>query len=233
MLNKKNIVALVPLNGNSVRVKKKNLTKFADSNLFKIKLNHLKKTNCFKKIIISSEDKMILEYAKKNGFDTHLRNKYYSTSKVPMSEVYRNIASEIEGDYIAWINVTNPLCNEYVYESAIKKFNKISKKYDCFLSAVKNQQNFFYKKKPINFKRSPWPSSQDLEPLLTLPFAISILRRKDMVKWGSCVGKKPYFYNLNPLVATDIDDHYSFKIAELLYKNKLFGLKKNRFIEDK
>ena len=102
---------------------------------------------------------MILEYAKKNGFDTHLRNKYYSTSKVPMSEVYRNIASEIEGDYIAWINVTNPLCNEYVYESAIKKFNKISKKYDCFLSAVKNQQNFFYKKKPINFKRSPWPSS--------------------------------------------------------------------------
>ena len=53
-----------------------------------------------------------------------------------------------------------------------------------------------------------------------------------MVKWGSCVGKKPYFFKLNSLVATDIDDHYSFKIAELLYKNKLFGLKKDRFIED-
>ena len=38
---------------------------------------------------------------------THLRDKYFSTSKVPMSEVYSYIASEIEGDYIAWINVTN------------------------------------------------------------------------------------------------------------------------------
>ena len=57
------------------------------------------------------------------------------------------------------------------------------------------------------------------------------LKRKDMVKWGSCVGKKPFFYYLNSLVATDIDDQSSFQIAELIYKNKLFGLKKKKFIE--
>ena len=38
----------------------------------------------------------------------------------------------------------------------------------------------------------------------------------------------PHF--LNPLVATDIDDYQSFKLAEILYQNKLFGLKKNKFI---
>lgn len=232
ILNKKNIVALIPVKGNSDRVKKKNITKFANSNLLKIKLLQLKKTNCFKKIIISSENKQILNYAKNNGFSTHLRDSYFSTSKVPMSEVYRNIASEIDGDYIAWINVTNPLCDAYIYQNAVKKFNKISKKYDCFLSAVKNKQNYFFKKKTINFKRSPWPRSQDLEPLISLPFAISILSRKDMIKWGSCVGKNPFFYFLNALVATDIDDYQSFKLAEILYQNKLFGLKKNKFIED-
>ncbi len=231
MTNKKNIVAIVPVKGNSVRVKKKNLTKFADSNLFQIKLKQLKKTSCFQKIIISSENKKILDYAKNNGFSTHLRDSYFSTSKVPMSEVYRYIASEIDGEYIAWINVTNPLCNEYIYQSAVKKFKKISNNYDCFLSAVKNKQNYFYKNKPINFKRSPWPRSQDLEPLISLPFAISILKRKNMVKWGSCVGKKPFFYFLNPLVATDIDDQSSFKIAELLFKKKIFGLNKKKFIE--
>ncbi len=231
MLGKKNIVAIVPVKGNSERVKKKNLTKFANSNLYKIKLDQLKKTNCFEKIIISSENHKILNYAKANGFNIHFRDKYFSTSKVPMSEVYKNIASEIDGEYIAWINVTNPLCNEYIYESAIKKFKKISKKYDCFLSAVKNKQNYFFNNKPINFKRSPWPRSQDLNPLISLPFAISILRRKNMIRWGSCVGEKPYFYFLNPLVATDIDDYQSFKIAELLYVNKLFGLKKKKFIE--
>ena len=231
MTNRNNIVAIVPVKGNSVRVKKKNLTKFANSNLFKIKLKQLKKTDCFKKIIISSESKKILNYAKKNGFGIHLRDRFFSTSKVPMSDVYKNIASEVDGEYIAWINVTNPLCDEYIYQSAVKKFKTISKNYDCFLSAVKNKQNYFYKNKPINFKRSPWPRSQDLQPLISLPFAISILKRKDMIKWGSCVGKKPFFYFLNSLVATDIDDQSSFKIAELLYKKKLFGLKRKKFIE--
>lgn len=231
MTNRNNIVAIVPVKGNSVRVKKKNLTKFANSNLFKIKLKQLKKTDCFKKIIISSESKKILNYAKKNGFGIHLRDRFFSTSKVPMSDVYKNIASEVDGEYIAWINVTNPLCDEYIYQSAVKKFKTISKNYDCFLSAVKNKQNYFYKNKPINFKRSPWPRSQDLQPLISLPFAISILKRKDMVKWGSCVGKKPFFYFLNSLVATDIDDQSSFKIAELLYKKKIFGLKRKKFIE--
>ena len=231
MTSRNNIVAIVPVKGNSVRVKKKNLTKFANSNLFKIKLKQLKKTDCFKKIIISSESKKILNYAKKNGFGIHLRDRFFSTSKVPMSDVYKNIASEVDGEYIAWINVTNPLCDEYIYQSAVKKFKTISKNYDCFLSAVKNKQNYFYKNKPINFKRSPWPRSQDLRPLISLPFAISILKRKDMIKWGSCVGKKPFFYFLNSLVATDIDDQSSFKIAELLYKKKLFGLKRKKFIE--
>ena len=231
MTSRNNIVAIVPVKGNSVRVKKKNLTKFANSNLFKIKLKQLKKTDCFKKIIISSESKKILNYAKKNGFGIHLRDRFFSTSKVPMSDVYKNIASEVDGEYIAWINVTNPLCDEYIYQSAVKKFKTISKNYDCFLSAVKNKQNYFYKNKPINFKRSPWPRSQDLQPLISLPFAISILKRKDMVKWGSCVGKKPFFYFLNSLVATDIDDQSSFKIAELLYKKKIFGLKRKKFIE--
>ena len=126
MLDKKNIVALIPVKGNSDRVKKKNLTKFAGSNLFSIKLSQLKKTNCFKKIIISSESKKILNYAKKKGFEIHRRDKYFSTSKVSMSEVYTNIASEIEGDYIAWINVTNPLCDSYIYQNAVKP--KISTK---------------------------------------------------------------------------------------------------------
>jgi len=36
---------------------------------------------------------------------------------------------------------------------------------------------------------------------------------------------------LNPLVATDIDDQSSFKIAELLFKKKIFGLNKKKFIE--
>ncbi len=225
----KNIIALVPVKGSSERVSRKNLRKFAKSSLFELKLNQLKKTNCFKKIIISSENDEILRIAEKNGFGLHCRDPYYSTSKVPMSEVYSYIASEIEGENIAWINVTNPLADKLVYEKAVKIFSKMPKKFDCLLSAVKNKQNYFFKNKAINFKRSPWPRSQDLIPLVSLSFVINILKRKNMVKWGSCVGKNPKFFFVNPIISIDIDDSNSFKLSEIIYKNNLLGIKKKNF----
>ena len=91
-----------------------------------------------------------------------------------MSEVYSYIASEINADYVAWINVTNPLVNAQIYDKAVKIFRKKYKKYDCLLSAKENKENFFYNNKPINFKPYPWPRSQDLKPLISLPFAINI-----------------------------------------------------------
>lgn len=214
------ITALIPVKANSQRVKKKNLKKFAELNLYEIKLKQLQKTNCFKRIIVSSECTKVLNVANKYGFETHLRDKYYSTSKVPMSEVYSHIASQIQGTYIAWVNVTNPICDKRIYEYAVKKFLENYKKYDCLLSAVMHKQNFFFKDKPINFNRSPWPRSQDLEPLISLPFAINILERKKMIKWGSCVGQKPFFLFINSLIATDIDDEESYILAEKIYNNK-------------
>ena len=137
-----------------------------------------------------------------------------------MSEVYRNIASEISGEFIAWINITNPLISHEIYEEAVRKWRKLSYQYDCLLSAVENKQNYFFKNKAINFKRTPWPRSQDLEPLVSLSFAVNILKRKDMIKWGSCVGKNPFFFITNPLIAIDIDDQASFRLAEILYKER-------------
>lgn len=214
------IIAVVPVKLKSQRVKSKNLRRFADSNLFEIKINQLKKTKCFSKIIISSESDKILNIAKKNKLEVHKRDPYFSTSKVPMSEVYRNIASEVTGKFIAWVNITNPLITHRVYEKAVEKWKKIYTKHDCLLSSVEHKQNFYFKNKTINFKRTPWPRSQDLIPLVSLSFAINILKREDMIKWGSCVGKNPYFFTTDTLTATDIDDKVSFKLAEILYKKK-------------
>ena len=91
------------------------------------------------------------------------------------------------------------------------------------------RENFFYKKKPLNFPRSPWPRSQDLEPLISLPFVINILKKKNLVKWGSCVGKKPYFYILNNIVAKDIDNPEDFEFCEIMYnKYKVKNLKSKK-----
>jgi CMP-N-acetylneuraminic acid synthetase len=215
------IVGIIPVKKNSERVKGKNLRKFSNTSLFELKLKQLDKTKSFDDFYVSSESKSILEKAKSRGFKTHLRDPYYSTSSVPMSEVYKYVASSIKADHVAWINVTNPLIDHKIYDQAANIYKKNNfKKYDCVLSAIKNKENFFYKGKPINFKRSPWPRSQDLEPLISLPFAISMMRRNDLIKWKSCVGKKPKFFFLDPVLATDIDEMHNFKFAEFIYNSK-------------
>ena len=115
-MKKIEVVGIVPVKANSERVKKKNLRKFGNTNLFELKLKQLKKTKNLKEIIVSSEDKKILNFAKKKGFSTHLRDPYYSTSTVPMSEVYSYIGSSVKSDHIAWINVTNPLAESKIYD---------------------------------------------------------------------------------------------------------------------
>ncbi|MDA7606182.1 hypothetical protein N8726_01095 [Pelagibacteraceae bacterium] len=214
------IVGIIPVKAHSVRVKKKNTRKFANTNLLQLKLSQLKKTKNFSNFLVSSESKKILTIAKKNGFLTHLRDPYYSTSKVPMSEVYSYIASSIEAEHVAWINVTNPLAGPEIYDKAATIYKKIYKKYDSLLSAIENYENYFYNKKPINFKPTPWPRSQDLKPLISLPFVINILKRKDLIKRGSCVGKKPYFYILNSTDAKDIDNQEDFMFCETIFKNR-------------
>lgn len=219
-MSKKEIIGLVPVKGSSQRVPMKNLRKFGDTSLFELKLSQLSKSKGFEKIIVSSEEDNILSIAKREGFSIHKRDPKYSTSDIPMSDVYSYIASEIEGENIAWINVTNPLADSQIYTNAVQLYNKMEKNYDCLLSATNLQENIFYKGVPINFSPSPWPRSQDLKGACTLPFVINILKRKNMIKWGSCVGRSPYFYYLDKLDAWDIDNQEDFDFCEMIYNQK-------------
>jgi len=218
---KGSIVGLIPVKGSSDRVKKKNLRDFAGSSLLEVKLNQLKDAKGFENIIVSSEDDEVLNIAKKHGFSTHIRDPKYSTSEVPMSDVYSYIASEIEGDNIAWINVTNPLAETIIYNKAVELYNEIDSSYDCLLSSILLQENVFYEGLPVNFTPYPWPKSQDLKGLNSLTFVINILKRKDMVSWGSCVGNAPYFYDLDKIDSWDIDDQADFEFCEFIYKKRI------------
>lgn len=216
----KDIVGLIPIKGSSERVPHKNLRDFCGKSLFELKLEQLSTVNGFKKIIVSSESNEVINIARSNGFEVHERDPKYSTSEVPMSDVYSFIASEIEGDHIAWINATNPLAESHLYQKAIETYQNLNSSYDCLLSAVEVQENIFYNNKPVNFKPYPWPRSQDLKGLCSLTFVINILKRVDMIEWGSCVGNSPYFYYMNKLDSWDIDTQEDFDFCEMIYSKR-------------
>ena len=53
------ITAIVPVKGNSERVKNKNIRNFSNTNLLALKLTHLKKVNNLDEIVVSSENEEI------------------------------------------------------------------------------------------------------------------------------------------------------------------------------
>jgi len=217
----KEIVALIPVKGQSERVNAKNLRDFAGTSLYELKLNQIKNVKGFADKIVSSESEEVLDIAKKHGFNTHYRDPKYSTSDVPMSDVYSYIASEINGDYIAWVNVTNPLAETDIYEKAIEKFNNLESKFDCLLSVYEVKEYLFFKDKPLNFPPAPWPKSQDLTGTYAMSFIINILKRLDMVKWGSTVGSNPYLFECDYIDSIDVDWQHDFDFCEHLYKQRL------------
>ena len=216
----KEIVGLIPVKGNSERVPMKNLRKFGDSSLFELKLSQLSKAKGFDEIIVSSEEDMILSMAKKNGFGTHERDPKYSTSDIPMSDVYSYIASEIAGEDIAWINVTNPLADSDCYSKAVESYKRMDEKYDCLLSVSEVKDYLFHRGLPLNFRSKPWEKSQNLTGVVEMTFVINILKRQKMVEWGSCVGNTPYFYKLSKLESWDIDFQEDFDFCEMMH-NKI------------
>ena len=213
----KEIVGLLPVKGNSERVPMKNLRKFGESSLFELKLSQLSKAKGFDEIIVSSEEDMILSIAKKNGFGTHERDPKYSTSDIPMSDVYSYIASEIEGEDIAWINVTNPLADSDCYTNAVKSYKRMNEKYDCLLSVAEVKDYLFHQGRPLNFRSKPWEKSQNLTGVFEMTFVINILKRQKMIECGSCVGTAPYFYNLSKLESWDIDFQEDFDFCEMMH----------------
>jgi CMP-N-acetylneuraminic acid synthetase len=100
MVVKYNTIALVAVKGNSERIPKKNIRPFGSTSLLELKLNQLIKSNCVDKIVVSSEDQDVLDIAA--SFENvliHKRNSYYSSSEVPMSEVYSNTGNNVFHSY--------------------------------------------------------------------------------------------------------------------------------------
>jgi len=214
------IKALVAVRSGSERVLNKNLRPFAGSNLLELKLKQLKTIKGLAGIVVNSNDDRMLDIADKLGVETVKRDPLYATSSVSMSDVYKNMAENFNGDVVMYANVTNPLVNTESYISGIKRFMEIREKFDSLNSAHLVKEFMFLDNKPINYELERQPRSQDLPNIYALNFAFSILTKEDMIKYTNVIGRAPYMYELTEAESVDIDTEFDFEIAEFLYKKK-------------
>lgn len=214
------IKALVAVRSGSQRVVNKNIRPFAGSSLLEIKLNQLKRISNIDGIVVNSNDDKMLEIASNMGCEVVKRDEYYASNQVSMSEVYRNMAENVNADVIAYINATNPLLYDKTIVQAIENYKKNISQYDSLNSAHLIKEFLFKENLPINYDLRHQPRSQDLPDISALNFAINIISREKMIECKNVVGYKPNIYIIDEVEATDIDNPIDFDFAEFVYKRK-------------
>lgn len=211
------IKALVAVRSGSQRVQNKNIRPFAGSNLLEIKLLQLKRIKNLDGVIVNSNDDYMLEVARTLGCETVKREQYYASNEVSMSEVYKNMAENFNGDIIVYTNVTNPLLKDETIEKAIDTYLMRSEDYDSLNSAHLIKEFMFENGKPINYDWVDNRRSQDLPDIYALNFAINIIERSKMIECKNVVGTHPLIWGIDEVEATDIDNPIVFEFAEYVY----------------
>ena len=217
-MSREKITVVVPVRKGSQRVKNKNFKSFADSNLLKVKLDVLKQVNVIDDIVVNTDSDIALKIADEYGVSKCVREDYYASSECNNSEFFQNIAENTDTDYIIYSPCTAPLIKVDTYYDFINRFRNAKDRYDSLTTVTDVKQHLWLNEKPINYKPSDSPNTQDLPDIVSLTYGISIISKENMIKHRNVVGKKPLFYKLDDFEAIDIDNPIDFEFAEFIYK---------------
>jgi len=220
------IKALIPVRGGSERVKNKNIRPFHNkSSLLEIKIRQLQDLKGIDSIVVNSEDPSMLSIASDMGCETVKRDPFFASSEITMSEVYKNMAQNIDCDYILYCNVTNPLVSKKSIQNIINKSNMlINSKVFKSINTCTFLKEFIWDYDnlvPINYNPLSQVRSQDLPNYVKLNFAVNLISKEAMINWRNIITNRPALYPLSQVESIDIDTMEDFEIAGVIYDSYL------------
>jgi len=219
------IYALLPMKGNSERVKNKNMKDFDGVPLYHAIVKSLLASKYVEKVVIDTDSELIASNAKENFGDKVIiidRPKEIQGDYVSMNEIIKYDLSQLEGEHFLQTHSTNPLLRSKTIDSAIEKYFEGLEKFDSVFGVTKIQTRFYDKNaKPINHNPEELLRTQDLEPMYEENSNFYIFSKKSFAEAGDKrIGLKPQIAEVNKLESVDIDEPEDFKLAELLHIHK-------------
>lgn len=220
------MIGFIPCRAGSERVKHKNTRPFAgyEHGLLELKLQQMKGVPGLDKIVISSNDPLVLDYATQFA-----RAEDPRIEPLPRPEIWGNSGTSMGAfiaDYIAhlseegdifWTHVTHPFATAEVYNRALATYQeKRAEGYDSLISATRLQKFLWRGGKPFNYDNTVerWPRSQDLEPVYEINHAIYIMPFALMRETQDRIGHRPFFFEMEEAESMDIDWEEDFLLMD-------------------
>ncbi|WBA17125.1 cytidylyltransferase domain-containing protein [Salinivibrio kushneri] len=223
------ITAFLPCRKGSQRIPDKNIKPFAgiEGGLLKIKLDQLLQCKRINRIVLSSNDERILEYAEslnESNIVIDRRPDYLGSSSTTTDSLINYVPSLIHEGHILWTHVTSPFMLDKDYDALIDAYlNGLDNGYDSLMTVLKLQGFIWNKQGPMSYQRDKlkWPMTQNIEPLYEVDSGAFISSVENYIKYQDRIGSKPVLFEQEKIKAVDIDWPEDFTFAEYLWKIKL------------
>ncbi|MBT5988142.1 acylneuraminate cytidylyltransferase family protein [bacterium] len=231
-MNNEKITAFLPCRKGSQRVPKKNIKPFAgyDFGLIQIKLKQLIDAQTIDKIILSTNDTEILDYASSLNnpkIVCHHRAEFLATSQTSTDDLVGHALDLIPKGHILWTHVTSPFVNAELYDQIIQQYQTVLQEgYDSLMTTNLIHGFLWNEKGPINYDRTKekWPRTQTLEPIHEINSAVFLANSEIYQTLDDRIGQNPCLYPLDKIQGFDIDWGDDFKIAQAIIQSRITNL---------
>lgn len=215
-MNKKKVVAFVPIKLNSQRLPKKNILPIGDHPLCWHISNSLLNAKGIDEIYIYCSDEKVTNYIPE-GATFLKRDAKLDGDLVKGFEIYESFINQVDADIYVLAHTTSPFIKSLTIENALNKM--LSDGYDSAFSAQRIQTFAWYKGKPINYNLNDVPRTQDMEPIYVETSAFFMFERDVFTKHRRRIGFNPYIQEVDSVEAVDIDTKEDYEFALKLIEN--------------
>lgn len=221
MYKKKKYLGVILARGGSKRVPRKNLRNLNGKPLVVHTILSALKCHYLDEVIVSSDDKKILEISKKYGAKIIKRPKSLAKDKTKSSDALKHVLEKtLNFDFVVLLQPTSPLRNEKHIFEAINLLEK--KKADAIISVCKTTHNPLWSNilpKNLSMQDFLKTRDQDIKNYYRLNGAIYICKISNFLKEKTLFLKRNVYAFVMPQEESiDIDTELDFKITKVLIK---------------
>lgn len=212
-----NMVALVPLRGESKSIPKKNIKVMAGKPLCAWVLEAACNAQVFDKIYVSTDCKEVAEVVEALGLNIGIimRPARLATDVATTESVMLHFAEEVKFDTMATIQATSPLVRAEDFINAIQMFK--TDKLDSLLTGVE-MKRFFWTEQgvPLNYNPLKRPMRQQIRGTIMENGAFYLTTRKILEKEQSRLGGRIGIYKMAENTAVEVDEPEDWAVVEAL-----------------
>ena len=219
MIHNQKVTALVPIKDHSERVKGKNFRDFCGKPLYHHIIHILDNTYAIDEIIINTDSSRVILEAPTLSTKVKIieRPKNLCGDMVSTNKLFAYDISQVESDIYIQTHSTNPLLKSETIALALRKFMNDGGKYDSLFSVNEHQSRFYdITCNALNHDPDNLLRTQDLNPIFEENSCLYIFTKESFNKKQRRIGETPIMFTTPRIESIDIDDEFTFKIAELL-----------------